>query len=42
MDLGDSVINFFAKNSLIFLYLGLIFLLEKDQIKAYLPKSKKL
>ncbi|WP_339705735.1 oligosaccharide flippase family protein [Algoriphagus aquimarinus] len=42
MDLGDSVINFLAKNSLIFLYLGLIFLLEKDQIKAYLPKSKKL
>lgn len=42
MDLGDSAINFFAKNSLIFLYLGLIFLLEKEQIKAYLPKSKKL
>ncbi|TXE11002.1 polysaccharide biosynthesis C-terminal domain-containing protein [Algoriphagus aquimarinus] len=42
MDLGDSAINFFAKNSLIFLYLGLIFLIEKDQIKAYLPKSKKL
>ena len=42
LDLGEAVLNFFAKNSLIFLYLGLIFLLEKEHIKSYLPKSKKL
>ncbi|PZX47512.1 polysaccharide biosynthesis C-terminal domain-containing protein [Algoriphagus chordae] len=42
LELGDPIINFLAKNSLIIFYLGLIFLLEKDQIKSYLPKRKKL
>ncbi|SFA98963.1 polysaccharide biosynthesis C-terminal domain-containing protein [Algoriphagus aquimarinus] len=42
LDLGEAVLNFFAKNSLIFLYLVMIFLLEKEHIKSYLPKSKKL
>lgn len=41
LDLGDATLNFFLKNSLILVYLGLIFLLEKDQITAYLPRSKK-
>ena len=39
MDFGIPVLNFFVKNSLILIYTGLIFLLEKDQIKAYFPKK---
>ncbi|MDR7132112.1 O-antigen/teichoic acid export membrane protein [Algoriphagus sp. 4150] len=42
IDLGIPMLNFFIKNSLILVYFGLIFLLEKDQIISYLPKSKKL
>ncbi|WP_192085800.1 lipopolysaccharide biosynthesis protein [Algoriphagus sp. Y33] len=42
LDLGIPILNFFLKNSLILLYLGLIFLLEKDQIISYLPKRKKM
>ncbi len=42
LNLGVPVLNFFLKNSLILLYIGLIFLLEKDKIMSYLPKSKKL
>ncbi|MEB2784362.1 lipopolysaccharide biosynthesis protein [Algoriphagus persicinus] len=42
LDLGTPWLNFFVKNSLILIYLGLIFLLEREQIKSYLPKSKTL
>ncbi|RAI89296.1 polysaccharide biosynthesis C-terminal domain-containing protein [Algoriphagus yeomjeoni] len=41
LNLGVTALNFFMKNGLILLYIGLIFLLEKDQIMSYLPKSKK-
>jgi O-antigen/teichoic acid export membrane protein len=41
LDLGVPAMNFFVKNSFILLYFGLIFLLEKEQIMSYLPKSKK-
>lgn len=41
LDTGTPVLDFFLKNSLVLLYLGLIFLLEKEQLWAYLPKSKK-
>ncbi|WP_057938707.1 lipopolysaccharide biosynthesis protein [Algoriphagus resistens] len=41
LDFGDEIVNFFLKNSLILVYLGLIYLMEKDQITAYLSKSKK-
>lgn len=42
LNLGVPALNFFLKNGLILLYIGLIFLLEKDKIMSYLPKSKKL
>lgn len=42
LDLGVPVLNFFVKNCLVLLYLGLIFFLEKEQIISYLPRSKKL
>ena len=38
LDLDVPVMNFFLKNCLVILYLGLIFILEKDQIMSYLPK----
>ncbi|PZX59230.1 O-antigen/teichoic acid export membrane protein [Algoriphagus ratkowskyi] len=42
LDLGIPVLNFLVKNSLILIYFGIIFILEKEQIMAYLPKSKKV
>jgi len=42
LDLGIPVLNFLVKNSLILLYLVFIFMLEKEQIMSYLPKSKRL
>ena len=41
LNLGVPALNFLAKNSLILLYIGLIFLLEKEQIMSFLPKNKK-
>ncbi|MFC5624886.1 lipopolysaccharide biosynthesis protein [Algoriphagus winogradskyi] len=41
LDFGNPALNFLMKNSLILLYMGLIFFMEKEQIMAYLPKSKK-
>jgi O-antigen/teichoic acid export membrane protein len=41
LDLGEPILSFFAKNSLLLLFLLLIFILEKNQLRAYLPKSNK-
>lgn len=40
LDLGIPVLSFLVKNSLILFYLGFIFMLEKEQIMSYLPRTK--
>ncbi|MBN7815458.1 lipopolysaccharide biosynthesis protein [Algoriphagus pacificus] len=39
LDFGSFLMNFLTKNSLILLYLGFIWLLEKNQLKAYFRKK---
>jgi O-antigen/teichoic acid export membrane protein len=41
LDLGILVLNFFVKNSLILLFMILVFILEKDQLKRFLPTKKR-
>jgi len=40
LDLGEPILNFFAKNSLILIFLGGIFILEKDSIRKMISNSK--
>ncbi len=39
LELGDPILTFFVRNSLILIFLILILVLEKDQFRAYLPKK---
>lgn len=41
LDLGIPILNFFAKNSLILIFMALVLVMEKDQLKAYLPTKKR-
>lgn len=40
LDLGEPMLNFFAKNSLIVAFIGLLVILEKDSIRKLIPNSK--
>jgi hypothetical protein len=41
LDFGNPAIDFFAKNSLILLFGGVIWILEKDQLRGYLRHNSK-
>jgi O-antigen/teichoic acid export membrane protein len=41
LDLGEPILNFFAKNSLIAIFIGLLAILEKDAIRKLVPNYKK-
>jgi O-antigen/teichoic acid export membrane protein len=40
LDLGEPILNFFAKNSLIVIFIGLLVILEKGTIRKFIPNSK--
>ncbi len=40
LDLGEPILNFYAKNSLIVIFIGLLVILEKDTIRKFIPNSK--
>lgn len=40
LNFESAILNFFAKNSLVIIFAGLIFLLEKEQLKPYLTPKK--
>jgi hypothetical protein len=41
LDLGEPILNFFAKNGLVVIFIGLLVILEKETIRKFIPNSKK-